>query len=209
MAQFELNWFNAAVLISPNAISQRALYRQKSVGGAFISTGFTPANDLPKTASQTLSPDLAENVIWEFKVQAICTEGGPTDNDNGIIELLEFECLTPILSQDVDSATITLNVLGLDITKARFTLHFASDNTVADGPTTVNKVGNSISYTATGIDPGTDYYWEIELYSTVGGVEIVSSSLDQLGFACQSDVFSTDEDICAPCTDLDVSSIEL
>ena len=108
MAQFTLNWFAAPVMVNPNSIGQRALYRQKSVGGAFISTGFTPANDLTIVQETVTSPDLATNKIWEFKVQAICTVGGPTDNNNGIIEALKFACLVPnIATVTITTATIT------------------------------------------------------------------------------------------------------
>lgn len=209
MPQFNLTWFNTAVIINPNATGQRALYRQKSVGGSFISTGFTPANDLPKFASASTSPVLAANTIWEFRVQAICTEGGPTNNDNGIIEAIKFACLTPTLAKTTTTATITLNITGLDITKARFVLHKDSDNSVVSGPTIVNPSGSAISLNVTGLTPDTVYYWMVELYSTVNGVEVISSAVSQLGAPCQSADFETDEDVCQPITALTVTSIEL
>jgi hypothetical protein len=208
MAQFQLNWFNAAVLVNANALVQRASYRQKSVGGSFITAGFTPANDLPKTAVTTTSPVLAENVIWEFNTECICTVSGPTINDNGLIEKLKFQCLTPILSNEETTAQAVLNITGLDITKARFTLHLDADDTVAYGPVIVNAVGNSITANATGLDPETEYYWEIELYATVGGVEIISSAVGQLGASCISATFETDADICEPCTAITATVIE-
>lgn len=209
MPQFNLNWFNTAVIISPNALFQRALYRQKSIGGSFISIGFTPSNDLPKTASATISPNLAANVIWQFEVEAICTVGGPTINENGVQEKIAFACLTPSLSQTATTATIVLNITGLDITKARFILHKDSDDSVVSGPTIVNPSGSAISLNVTGLTAETVYYWEVELYSTTNGVEVISSTLDQLGSSCQSMTFETDEDVCNPITSLNVSSIEL
>jgi hypothetical protein len=209
LALFNLNWFNAAVLVNPNSVSQRVSYRQKSVGGVFSTTGFTPANDLPKTASSATSPVLAENKIWQFRVQCICTVGGPTSNDNGDIEGFKFICITPTLSQTTTTATITLNVLGLDITKARFTLHLESDDSVVSGPTVVNVAANSITYTATGLTPGTTYYWETELYTTLNGVEIISSDADQLNTSCMSIDFLTTEDICVPCTAITATAIEV
>lgn len=210
MAQFVLNWFAAPVMVNPNSVSQRALYRQKSVGGSFISTGFTPTNDLPTTTQSTTSPNLGTNIIWEFKVQAICTEGGPTDNNNGIVEGLKFECLTPnIATTTITTATIVLNISGLDITKASFTLHLTSDDSVVYGPVVVNPSGSAITTTATGLTPDTEYYWEYTLYSTVNGVEIQSTSVEQLGVACFSDDFSTPEDVCLPCTALTAEAEEV
>lgn len=209
MAQINLTWFNTAVIVNPNVTGQRVSHRQKSVGGAFITTGYTPANDLPKTASASQSPVLADNRVWEFKVEAICTEGGPTINDNGLQEALKFACLTPVVSAiTASSATITLNVTGLDITQATFIIHLASDDTVVAGPTTVARVGNSITYNATGLDDDEDYYIETILYAIVNGSQIQSNDADQLDDSCISADFSTIPAICAPCTDIDATVIE-
>ena len=200
MPQFVLNWFAAPVMVNPNATGQRAVYRQKSVGGSFISTGFTPANDLSIVAQTTTSPNLSANKIWEFKIQALCTSGGPTDNNNGIIEALKFACLTPTLSSTTSTATIQLNVASLDITKAVFSLHLVSDNTVVYGPVTATPSGTVIQTQATGIDDDTDYYWTYTLKSTVNGVEISSTDSTQLNQECQSVQFSTPPDVCLPVT---------
>lgn len=193
MAQFTLNWFAAPVMVNPNATGQRAVYRQKSIGGAFLSTGFTPANDLPKTQQSVTSPVLANNIIWEFKVQALCTDGGPTDNDNGIIEALKFFCIVPTVVFGAEDSTISINKTGLDITKARFVCKLQSNNAIVFGPVTSVPVGNGISATATGLDPNEDYYWEYELYSTVNGVEIISSASGQLNASCGPYNFTTDQ----------------
>lgn len=209
MAQFNINWFNAAVIINPNATAQRVSHRQKSVGGAFTTTGYTPLNDLPTSASASLSPVLANNIVWEFKVEAICTEGGPEANTNGNQEGLKFACLVPSLTFDTDSAQIVLNVAGTDITAATFILRRVDDNTAVDGPTTVARVGTGITREAEGIDPGTDYYWEIIQYAIVNGSQIASNDASQLGASCFSIDFTTTEDTCLPVTDLDISSIDI
>jgi hypothetical protein len=193
MSQFKLDWFSAPAMVNPNAIGQRALYRQRSLGGSFISTGFTPANNLLKTTQSVNSPILAANKIWEFKVQTLCTTGGPVDNDNGIQESLEFACINPTIIWTDTTSMISLNILGLDITKARFTLRLTGDNSIVFGPVTTLPVGNGIAATATGLEPQTSYYWQYELYSTVNGTEIISSSSDQLGTVCGPYTFSTDE----------------
>jgi len=208
MAQFNLTWFNTAVVINPNSTGQRVSHRQKSVGGVFTTTGYTPANDLPKTASASQSPILANNIVWEFKVEALCEEGGPTINDNGLQEGLKFACLVPSLSQTTDTATIVLNVAGLDIHQATFILHLDADDSVVSGPTTVARVGNSISHTATGLDPDTEYYWEFIEYAIVDGSEIASNNANQLNASCESVTFETDEDVCVACTDIDSSAEE-
>jgi hypothetical protein len=210
MAHFNITWFNTAVIINPNAAGQRVSHRQKSLGGSFVTTGYTPANDLPKTASASQSPVLADNVVWEFKVEAICTEGGPTINDNGLQEGLKFACLEPVISNiDTDSATIALNVLNTDIASATFILHKAADNVVVAGPTTIARVGNSITWNVTGLDPETEYYVETVLYAIVNGSQIASNDPGQLNASCISENFTTLPDTCAPITDLDVTSIDI
>lgn len=184
MAKFNLSWLNAAVIASTNALSQKALYRQKSVGGAWLETGFTPANPLPKYASSVQSPDVAPNKIWEFKTQCICTQGGPIDNDNGVQEQIAFACINPTLSSTLETATITLDLAGTDITKARFTLRKASDNSIAFGPYIGNRVGDVATALASGLTPGTQYYWQTVLFATVAGVEVNSTLVGQLAVPC-------------------------
>ena len=209
MAQFNLSWFNTAVIINPNATGQRVSHRQKSIGGAFSTSGYTPANDLPKTASASQSPVLANNIVWEFKVEALCEEGGPTINDNGLQEGLKFACLIPVITNITTSgATITLNVINTDITAATFIVHRDDDDTVVAGPTTVAKVGNSITFNATGLDNDTTFYVETILYAIVNGSQIQSNDPDQLNDSCKSPTFDTLPAECEACTDIDVSVIE-
>lgn len=202
MAQFDLNWFAAPVMVNTNATGQRASYRQKSIGGSWITTGFTPTNPLAKTAQFTKSPNIATNVVWEFLVEALCTVGGPTSVDNGIQEAIRFECMTPSLTWDTHDATIQLNVNNTDITKAQFILYNQSDDTVAVGPVTVNRTGSIIQYQAVGLTPNTGYYWTFVLYATVNGVEISSTIVGQLPSPCVSADFTTDLDVCLPVTAL-------
>lgn len=210
MAQFNLTWFNTAVIINPNSNGQRVSHRKKSVGGAYSTAGYTPANDLPKTASASQSPILADNIVWEFKVECLCDEGGPTPNDNGNIEGLKFACLEPVISNlDTDSVTIALNVFNTDITSATFVLHLTSDNSVVQGPTTIARVGNSITWNVTGLLPNTGYYVETILYAIVNGAQIASNDADQLNASCISDDFTTLADVCAPITAADISSIDI
>lgn len=210
MAQFKLQWNNTFVVSNPNAIGQRASYRQKSIGGAFITTGFVPANDLPVSATYTDTPALLDNVIYEFRVQTLCTVSGPTNNDNGLQEALNFACITPAIFKTSTTLQASFNVLGLDITKARFTLRKASDNSIVSGPTIVNPVAGVITFNAAGLTDTTNYYLQIELYTTVQGVEVISSAPAYLGSPCGPYAFTTDAPpICAAVTSVDVDSVEL
>lgn len=212
MAQFRLNWNNIILISNPNVIGQRASYRQKSLGGSFITTGFTPANDLSTTIDTVDSANIAVNKVWEFKIESICTIGGPIINTNGLQEKLKFACITPVITHTANSSNITLNVTGLDITKAQFILKKVSDNSIIYGPVTINRVGNSISAVATGLIGSTAYYWETVLFATVSGIEIDSVSASTpigIGTACISTNFTTEASICLPVTGVDVSSINI
>jgi hypothetical protein len=209
MAQFKLIWNNSVVAVNPNAISQRAYYRQKTIGGVFISTGFTPANDLPKTASTANTPVLLNNIVYEFKVQSICTENGPTDNDNGIVEKIGFSCIVPILSKTSTTTNITFDVSTTDITKARLTLRRSSDNSIIYQQI-INNSGGLIETMVTGLTPSTGYYWQAELYATVGGEEKISSSVDNLGSTCGPYIIVTDApSVCDPVISITVNSVEI
>lgn len=210
MAQFTLQWDNTDVLANSNAIAQRALYRQRSIGDPFISAGFFPANDLAKSVNAALSPVLLNNIVYQFKVQSICTQNGPTDNDNGFQEGINFACITPVITKTETTSNITLNVAGLDITKARFTLRKASDNSIAFGVFTSNNVLDSISGDAIGLTSATNYYWQIELFANVNNVEVVSSHSDYLGQACSPYPFTTNAPVvCDPVISATVDSIEI
>jgi hypothetical protein len=203
MAQFTLSWNNADVVASSNVINSRALYRYKTVGGVFVNTGFTPSNDLSKTVITVDSPVLDDNKIVEFKVQSICTVNGPTDNDNGIKELIGFLCIVPTITKTETTGTIVISTVGLDITKVKFTLRKASDDTIVGTPTTVNVVASSASDTKTGLVGATNYYWQTELYATVSNVEVKSQ-------ICSPYPFTTDTPpVCDPLTNFTITSIEI
>lgn len=200
-AQFNLTWDNTDVNASSNSLHQRASYRQKSVGGSFITTGFTPANDMAKTVNAATTPStLLFNAVYEFKVENLCTVGGPTINDNGVREAIQFSCINPTTDQDHDSASISVNLTGLDITKVKFTLKKASDNTIVASSLVV-KSGTSVAYNATGLTPTTNYYWQIELYANVNSVEVISSQAAYLDQPCSPYPFTTEANpTCAPIT---------
>jgi hypothetical protein len=209
-AQFTLLWSNADALASSNATAFRALYRYKTVGGSFLSTGFTPANNMVKSVTTTDSPALNDNVVIEFKLQTICTVSGPTDNDNGVQEQISFVCIAPTLTNAYNQSQLVLDLTGTDITKARLTLRKSSDNSIILAATTVNRSGTTITYTKTGLTGSTSYYWQVELIANVNSVDVYSSSLEYKGLPCSPYSFTTDAAPgCSPITAITVTSIEI
>lgn len=203
MAQFTLSWNNADILANVNVINVRALYRYKTLGGAFVSAGFTPANDMATSVITADTPILDNNKVVEIKVQSICTTNGPTDNDNGIQEAIEFACIVPTVTKTETTGTIVVDTTGLDITKVRFTLRKASDNTIVGSAITANVVANEATTVKTDLVGATNYYWQTELYATVNNVEVKSA-------ICSPYPFTTDTPlICDPLTDFTISSIEI
>lgn len=183
--QFTLNWDNTTVVISGNSTGQIASYRKKITGGAFLTTGFTPANTLAAVVNSVVSPNtLDENCIYEFKVETQCTINGPAINSNGIIEQIAFNCTDSDTTETDVASTIVLNVAGTDIIKARFTLKLVSDGSIISGPNIVARVGNSITGTAIGLTPETGYRWEFELYAMINGVLVISSNATYLDDVC-------------------------
>lgn len=209
MAQFTLVWNNTAIINNPNIIGQLVGFRYKGDTG-FIEDDFTPPNGLSKLINTVDSPQfIDENRVVEFKVQSICTVSGPTDNDNGLQEAIQFGCITPTMTNNSVRSIITLDITGLNITKARFTLRKTSDNSLII-QTTVNPVGNIITTTRVGLTPETNYYWQIELYANINNIEVKSSDSTYLGAPCSPYAFATDPDpICDPVTSLVTTSIEI
>jgi hypothetical protein len=185
MAQFTYSWDNTDVLANSNNTGQIASYRRKSIGGSWITTGFTPSNTMAKSVTSALTPtSLLDNNVYEFKLEAICTAGGPIMDDNGIRENIAFACIDPVIENSDVASQITLVLTGTDITKAIFTLRKSSDNTIAYGPTTVNRIGANAVAIAGGLTPATDYYWQVSLLAIVNGVEVISSSANYLNSVC-------------------------
>lgn len=211
MAQFNLVWDESNVAVNPNALSQRASYRYKAVGGSWITAGFTPINDLDITDNNVLAPVLDNNKVVELKVECICTVNGPTINDNGVREGIGFSCITPNVSVFTSTqGTITIDLTSTDITKVRFTLKKSSDNSTVMVPTEVNRVGNSATITKTGLTASTSYYWQVELYANINLFEVKSSDLGYLGTPCSPYPFTTSAaPVCDPITAITVSSIEI
>lgn len=198
MAQFTLTWDNSNVLADSNVVSQKLFYRYKTIGGAFIAGA-----DLSKDTKSVDSPILSDNRVIEFIIQCSCNENGPSNNDNGIQEEIEFACIVPTINKTYNQSTISLNLTGLDISKVKFTLKKSSDNSIVGTPVIVNVVNNTASMTNIGLTEVTNYYYQVELYANVNNVELKSS-------VCSPYPFQTNAlPSCDPITSLTVASIEI
>jgi hypothetical protein len=183
MASLNLSWDNSTISGNPNAINQRISWRRTSTGGAFLTTGITPANDLNTSVNSAVHTTAAFNRVYQYKVQAICTIGGPVDNLNGLKEGIVFNCISPTFITDLTEATATINTFGTDLTKARFTLKLTSSGaTIATA--TENVSGSTISHQFTGLTAYTSYYVLIELYATVDGADALSSNVAYGSITC-------------------------
>ncbi len=210
MAQFTLTWDNTEALANANAINQRASYRLKTVGGAWVTTGFTPANDMAVAETTTdTANSLTNNKVYEFMIETLCASGGPTPGDNGIQEDITFSCIVPTLTKTHNSAKAVVDLTGTDVSKVRFTLKRTTDNVVM-GTALVLNVANSAELNVTGLAASTNYYWEIELLANVNNIEVSSLAVAYLGAVCGSYPTVTDANpVCDPTTSLTVTSIEL
>lgn len=169
MANFTLNW---TPNINSNVSIQQAEYRQKSVGGVYNTSGFSPANPLLTTDSTTSISGLLDNVVYEFRVVNFCTEGR-THSSN--IEFIKFACVTPVISNTSTTVTASISSLPVDITKIKYSLLSSDGLTVLQGPIAVNTSSGSSVYVFTGLSPDTDYIVKIELVALVNGIEVTSS----------------------------------
>lgn len=209
MPVFTLSWDNTALVSNANSVAQRASYRRKSIGGIWFTAGFTPLNDLPTSAITCNSPDLPFNIVFEFRVQNICTTNGPTTNSNGPQDQIMFNCLAEdqaTFTQTDIAATADLDVTGTDIIKAKFTLRKISDNSVVGAQTTVPVTANHIQKTFTGLVASTDYYWVIELIAVVNGIEVSSAEPYYVGSPCIYNITTAAPATCLAPSNLIVST---
>lgn len=186
MAILHLKW-NDSLPATANTAAYRASKRIKAVGGVWITSGFSPANDLAPNIFAT-DATVNANRVYEFKVETICFTGGPTINNNGIQENIKFECINPDITADEANVSVHIDLAGTDITKARLALRRQDNNIIVSGPTIVNNVADAIDHTFTGLIGNTAYYVTVELYATVDGGDVISSNVNYLGSVCGGNV---------------------
>lgn len=187
MATRTLTWDNTAVLANVNATAQRASKRIKAVGGSFNTLNFLPVNDLPTSAITTDANMLLVNRVYEFKIEAICTAGGPTANTNGLKEGIVFDCIVPSLVRRPTEIDVIIDCTGSDLTKGKVVLKKQSDDSVV-GTITSARAADSIYAGFTGLIATDAYYCEIELYAVVEGVEVISSDAAYLNAVCGGNI---------------------
>jgi hypothetical protein len=214
MPTFNIGWDNTSILTNDNITAVRVVYAiSNTVGGwgAFISNaGITPANDILKTiktATITITPF---NTKIRVKVQSICSQGGPIDNEDGLEEGIVFQCITPTITNTHNSSTISINLSTTDITKVRLSVKRDSDNAVLVPLTIVNRANNAATFTATSLVAQTNYTWNIELYAdlSVDGdvTTVISSDIKYLGVACLAPFKTANPPLCAPITSINVTA---
>lgn len=163
-----LQWNNSSIDGNPNAISQRISARIKTVGGPFLTTGFSPANPLATSVNE-VSYTPVENKVYEYKIEALCTVGGPTPF--GPIEGIAFSCIEPSIEPGNSTANISVDATGTDLTKIRFILFLVDDDSEV-ASITANRVGDAMTANFSGLTPATAYYLKMELFAILNGVEI-------------------------------------
>lgn len=157
--------------------AQRAYYRKKTTGGSFLTSGFTPANDLTTLDTTASVAGLTNNEVYEFRVANLCITGGPNYNSNGIKEAIKFNCSSaPVISLITSTgSTATVSGLPSDITKVRFTLYDGSGTTIIQGPVDIATSAGSAVKVYTGLTTATNYIVAIQLIAVVNGTEQMSS----------------------------------
>jgi len=194
--KFNLSWNNTSIQGNANVVSQEAGYQSKLVPG-WITTGFTNyANPIPVAQHTSTSPDLNDNIIYQFRVNSLCSTGGPMPNIGGVVEAIHFACIVASTVMSGISATCTINLANTSITKVRFSLKEMLGSTpspsdpVKLSPTVVARdtTANTATVTVNNLEYTKKYYWETELYSTIRNnsvdTEVISSSPAYLGVRC-------------------------
>lgn len=200
-SQFTFNWTPA-----PDAVSQLAKWRVKNVDIGWHIEFVTPANPLgPSIDEAVLYTDdndfrIKENTIYQFQVDSFCTESTElpfNSNTNGIVEKISlldrFDENYGIGSQSITNITTTSAKLSLNfnghpfLTKIRIRTKKVSDSTLVSDNTydVLQYISPSVTngiqtFTVSGLTANTNYYWELEFYSVVNGVEVKSTDIGQI-----------------------------
>src|ERR1044072_122879 len=189
MASFTLNW---TPIITGNVSAQRAYYRRRSTGGTYLTTGFTPSNDLNTAATSTTKAGLLDNVVYQFLLANICEEGGPTFSDSSATEMIVFSCAGDTdIETTFNSATINYTNLPQDINFIKVTVNSMQ--------VTLAVTNGEASITFPGLTPDTEYTVDTVFGAIVNGVQVYDTSI-----TCTED-FETSPAPCEEPTELLVS----
>lgn len=190
MASFTLQW---TPIITPNVTGQRAYFRQKSVGGSYLTLGFTPSNDLSTGTNSTVRPGLLDNTIYEFQVANLCIDGGPTFNANGPVELIAFTCASGFsFTPQQNNIFVQLTGIPADINQVRFEL-------TGQVPVTQNvAAGGTITHNFAGLTEDTEYTLNVFYGALVNGVQTFDTS------ATCTHIIATQAALCLAATGLSI-----
>lgn len=181
MPTITLNW---TLNTNGNTVNQRASKRaiattkHPSESTVFSSTGFTPPNDLA-TSISSASFTAIGNVIYEMKVENICSLGGPTINNNGIRQGIKFSCLPVNFGTVTDNTTqisVNVNAIGTDIAQVIFVLTETNGGAIVESKTVAAlQSGNTIA-NFIGLNAGTSYTITTSYQATVNGALVTSAA---------------------------------
>lgn len=194
---FTFDWDNTALATDSNVIGQRISFRPKDTLGAWHTAGFTPSNDINKTIHHAINPLIADNLIYQFKLETICGVGGPVISNNDIQEQITFQCVEPsytYLIQGVPGfleTDITISLHNLDdVNSVDLLIRKVSDDSLFRGPYTMAVINGSLEQDiSTNIDQSTYYYIQTRYRAFVQGVQVYSDSSNYLGAWCSSQSF--------------------
>lgn len=167
-ANFNISWTAG---VTSNTTAQRVYYRQKSIGGAYITTGFIPPNDLPINATSTTINNLSFNRVYEFLVANICSESEQPIY-SAKVEKINFECLGVY---DIQSETYSIifyaiiNTANVDINKVKLSISGFPDKTF-------DVVNGSNPLIFDGLTPDTAYVLQVRYGAIVNGVQIYDTN---------------------------------
>lgn len=182
MAILQINWNAENTDGNPSVTGLRISKRVKAVGGAWDTSGFDTPNDMANSLA-TNQAVVTANRVYEFKVESLCSAGGPVQNLNGVQEGIAFECITPGKEFTHNSLQVTIPTLLTDITKARIVVHLTSDDSIVSSGI-YNSNGVQIQANITSLVQNTEYYFTVELYAMVNGFEVISSDAAFLNAVC-------------------------
>lgn len=209
MATINLQWIPAN---NANATGQRMSAIAK-VNGTLpnMTSGFSPANIMGKAVGSASFTTPNVNLVYRFMVETICTTGGPTPNNNGIKEGIQFACI-PHDAKAMDSTNVTYNArvfknlytfvddvsypTGISsISGVEFSLYLPDNITRIQGPFPGTISGTGINevyqYIFQGLTPNTPYKLHYVLLASVDGQTVRSDAPGYLTVSCQRSVTTT------------------
>lgn len=183
MANINVTWTPAS-----GATGQR-IFAKIRTSPTWLSSSFSPANDLTGTASTAVYQAATVNIVSQFKINTICT-GASLSTDSLMGEGINFGCLTATISGNTSSSfTASLTGVPTDISSVSFTV-YANDGVTLIANMDVANIGGSPSNTFTGLVSGTTYKVTTTLHAVLTN-NGVSTGVTQVGTCGQATATTT------------------